>query len=93
MSKKSFNIMDAATNEENQPKRVRIEDNEDSKEPTKMADINTDCLEKIFMELELDDLLNISDTCQQFKATANFVFNVRFAKKMIIINDIRKSHT
>lgn len=77
-------------------KSVEIDDSDDHtdskpSEQTEFTDINTDCLEKIFNYLELDDLLNVADTCTHFKGAADIVASRIFAKKWIIIDKIRIS--
>lgn len=87
--------------EEQLPKRRKSNgadnsnDHEDleQSDQTEFTDINTDCLEKIFKCLELGDLLNIADTSKHFKETADIVVSRKFAKKTILINNIRVSRT
>lgn len=48
---------------------------------TKLTDINDDCLEKVFMHLSLNDLLNIAHTNTHLKSAADMVFARKFGKK------------
>lgn len=50
---------------------------------TKITDINDDCLEKVFMYLSLDDLINIARTNKPLKPAADMVFQRKYAKKKI----------
>lgn len=45
-----------------------------------LTDVNDDCLEKIFMCLSLDDLLNIAHTNKQLKNAADLTFTRKFGK-------------
>lgn len=59
---------------------------------TKLTDINDDCLEKVFMHLSLDVLLNILHTNTQLKPAADMAFAQKFAKQDIIFNIVSKHH-
>lgn len=52
---------------------------------TKLTDVNGDCLEKIFMYLNLDDLLNIAHTNKQLKFAADLAFARKFGKCVMLL--------
>lgn len=52
---------------------------------TKIIDINTDCLEKVFEFLELRDLINVADSNKYLQETAEVVFIRKSKKRMIIV--------
>lgn len=56
-----------------------------------ITDINIDCLEFIFMQLNIEDLLNFADSSSQFIDTAVFVYYVKHRKKFIAIKDLHKA--
>ncbi|XP_055326382.1 uncharacterized protein LOC129580199 [Sitodiplosis mosellana] len=53
---------------------------------TKLTDVNVDCLEHIFKNLSLIDLLNVADSNKQLKPAADLVFASRYGKQSIEIN-------
>ncbi|XP_055305963.1 uncharacterized protein LOC129570400 [Sitodiplosis mosellana] len=58
---------------------------------TKLTDVNVDCLEPIFKNLSLIDLLNVSDSNKQLKPAADLVFASRYGKQWIFIHSRYKS--
>lgn len=92
--KRTRECENSAENEYNQAKCQKIDDIEpsDSNRPTKITHVNTDCLERIFKHLTLSDLLNVSDASEHFKDAVDFVFSSKYAKKAVIIDEIRVSH-
>lgn len=87
-------------------KRRREEDNENPMKQTKIAtepnigsitfntkltDINDDCLEKVFLHLSFDDLLNVAHINKKLKTAADMVFAQKFGKKRFYFN-INTSH-
>lgn len=77
-------------------KRIKYDDVDNCEDhedlgPTEITDIATNCLEEIFKSLELNDLLNVADTCTHFREIAEFIVSKKFAKKSILINELRVS--
>ncbi|XP_055306315.1 uncharacterized protein LOC129570649 [Sitodiplosis mosellana] len=58
---------------------------------TKLTDVNVDCLEHIFKNLSLIDLLNVADSNKQLKPAADLVFASRYGKQWIFILSRYKS--
>ncbi|XP_055326238.1 uncharacterized protein LOC129580071 [Sitodiplosis mosellana] len=58
---------------------------------TKLTDVNVDCLEHIFKNLRLIDLLNVADSNKQLKPAADLVFASRYGKQWIFIHSRYKS--
>lgn len=48
---------------------------------TKLTDVNHDCLEKVFLHMSLDDLLNIAHTNTKLIPAAEMAFASKFGKK------------
>lgn len=76
-------------NKNRQPKRQKIDTIDGSITSTQLTDVNTDCLERIFNHLNLDDLLNIvhASSCKQLKAAADVVFECKFRDRKFILNN------
>lgn len=53
---------------------------------TKLTDVNVDCLEHIFKNLNLVDLLNVADSNKQLKLAADLVFESQFGKHSVSID-------
>lgn len=53
---------------------------EDPNAPTKITDLNIDCLEYIFKKLDLIDLLFVADVCKYFKQAASLVYASNYGK-------------
>lgn len=53
--------------------------------PTKLTDVNHDCLEKVFLHLSFDDLLNIAHTNTKLIPAAEMAFASKFGKRTIIL--------
>lgn len=66
---------------ENPVKQTKIVTIESITFKTKLTDVNDDCLEKVFMYLSLDDLLNIAHTNKKLKTAADMVFANKFGKE------------
>lgn len=47
---------------------------------TKLTNINLDCLEKVFMDLSLDDFINIAHANKDLKVAADLAFGRKFGK-------------
>lgn len=56
----------------------------------KLTDINIDCLEKIFSNLNLRDLLNVADSNKSLKQAVDLVYSRRFGPKTIFFRVIFK---
>lgn len=54
--------------------------------PLALVGLNYDCLEAIFMHLDLMDLINMADTHEHFVPAAILVFSRRYHKKAIYLN-------
>lgn len=85
---KSLGTKHKGRNKNRQPKRQKIDTIDGSITSTQLTDVNTDCLERIFNHLNLDDLLNIvhASSCKQLKAAADVVFECKFRKIKFILN-------
>lgn len=57
----------------------------------KLTDVNDDCLEEIFRNLSVQDLLAIADTHARFKSAAEHAFFRKFERK-VIVNIFTTSH-
>lgn len=57
-------------------------------QPLKLDDLNIDCLGRIFMFLELNDLLNIADSNKYLKQTADVVFVSKYGRKNLSLHCI-----
>ncbi|XP_031633903.1 uncharacterized protein LOC116347459 [Contarinia nasturtii] len=69
--------------ERNEPesKRSRTDDHKGpAKNTMKLTDVIDDCLEHVFMDLSLEDLLNIADTNKELKPAADMAFRRKFGK-------------
>lgn len=51
----------------------------------KISDVNDDCLEKIFMELDLKDLLSVADSSKKLKTAAEMAFKSKYGKRNVEI--------
>lgn len=60
-------------------------------EPTKITDINNDCLEHIFNYLSLIDLLNVADASKCFKQGVNLSFTAKYGSKKLKLQGIEPS--
>lgn len=58
---------------------------------TRIIDINTDCLEKIFEFLNFTDILNVAASNKQLHHAANFTFSRKYSKKKFIFGETRLS--
>lgn len=65
--------MDLCTQQQQTEQRSTIE----------ILDIGVDCLEHVFANYDLEDLLRVADVCQKFKEAANYVFIWKYSKKKI----------
>lgn len=54
---------------------------------TKLTDINDDCLEHIFLYLNIEDLVNIAYTSKQLKPAAESAFSSNFGRKKMLIEE------
>lgn len=54
-------------------------------EGTKITDVNIDCLAHIFKYLNLQNLVNVSDTNKQLKEAADMIFNSKLRMKMVYL--------
>lgn len=61
----------------------------DSNHQIKITDIDQICLERIFIHLNFEDLLNIADANEYLRAATNLPFNRKFASKRISIFNTR----
>lgn len=60
-------------------KKISSLENTKSKfETTKITNLNTDCMELVFEHLELKDLLNISDSSNQFESAVCRVYKKKY---------------
>lgn len=78
-------------NEDHHSKRQKIDAVAESIATTKLTDVNTDCLERIFRHLNIDDLLSIVHTNKLFKNAADLVFNSKFRGVTFHCSDYRCS--
>lgn len=76
-------------------KRLRDVDNDAAKIQKKqkieekllrLMDMNYDCLEAIFMNLNLVDLVNVAEAHQSFIPAAALVFSRRFSNRLVYVN-------
>lgn len=58
-------------------------------ETTKICDLDDDCLEYIFKDLGLGDLLNVVHSSKCFKRAADLVFKNKYQKSCLSLNRIR----
>lgn len=54
----------------------------------KIVDLNIDCLEKIFKQLSLGDLLNVADSNGTLKKGADVVFALKYGKRKVNLRDL-----
>lgn len=59
----------------------------------KLTNLIDDCLEHIFMFLDVDDMLSIADTSKQLKTAADTVFARKFGKKNSLFATNNKTTT
>lgn len=69
--------------QQNGPTIKRLKCAEETTEPIKMADLNFDCLEKIFGNLDLDSLINIADTNTTLRAAAHTYLLLKYGQNML----------
>lgn len=69
--------------EQTNDKRPQTPD--DPNAPTKITDLNIDCLEYIFKKFELIDLLSVADVCKYFKQAAGLVYTSNYGKMGISV--------
>lgn len=70
-------------------KRPRDKENDQSTEQqaphpsfqTKLTEVNEDCLETIFLNLNLNDFLNIAHPNKELKTAADMAFTRKFGRK------------
>lgn len=55
---------------------------------TKITDVNSDCLEKIFEYLDIDDLLHVADSNKWLQISAGSVFCHKFGQQKVQLTDI-----
>lgn len=48
-----------------------------------LVDVNDDCVEKIFIFLSFDDLLNIADSCKRLKSAADLAFVRKYRSRCV----------
>lgn len=68
-------------NDDNQPNPQRNIELVNIDAPTKINQINTDCLESIFEDLTLGNFLNVFDARKHLENATNFVFAANIGKK------------
>lgn len=62
-----------------QSKRKKFEDADETNATIiKITDVNDDCLEIIFKNLEVGDLLNVANSCKRFKQPVDWVFKSKY---------------
>lgn len=62
---------------------TELDPSENSNLLNNLTDMNLDCLEKIFMYLPLNDLINIFHTNKTFQQPAEWVFTSKYGRKII----------
>lgn len=74
-----------------QPKRHRSGSNANVPVKMNITNLGVDCLECIFMNFDLDDLLNVADVNKQFRQAATYPFIRKYSKKNIAIEEFEKN--
>lgn len=72
-------------NPEHQIDNNQPEPTEPSATPTKLTDVNIDCLQHIFNYLNLRDLLTIADANKSLRLAADEIFSRNYRKKTIFL--------
>jgi hypothetical protein len=54
-----------------------------------ITDVHNDCLDHVFMNLELADLLHLAHTCTHFKESVDYVFQRKYGGKVVRFSSIR----
>lgn len=67
-------------------KREKSEPHDESNATVNITDINKDCLEPIFKQLDLSDLLNVADSNQFLMSAARLAFVSKYGKTMLYMN-------
>lgn len=75
------------TKKSSQRKIQRVDAQDESEKPTKIIDLNDDCLRKIFGYLDLKHLLNVAIACEWLRPAAVDAYKRKFRKKEVVIND------
>lgn len=81
-------------NDESQSgKRQRIESPPPNKEvpATKITDLDDDCLEKIFMPLDLENMLNVTLSNKWLGSAANVVYKRKFGASNVCLHSVRNT--
>lgn len=68
-----------------QSKRSKMEETMNEISPKKLTDINQFCLERIFMYLDLEDLLNVADANKKLQTATIAPFDRKFASNPVKI--------
>lgn len=71
--------------ESNQCEMQRTESSPEPIQPTKIIDVNNDCLEKIFHKLDLQSLFNVSIANEWLRPAAGEIYNSKFGTKLVKI--------
>lgn len=61
---------------------------EEPARPTKIIDLNDDCLVKIFKSLNIEDLFNVAVANEWLRPAANSVYKRKFGAKKIHLNGV-----
>lgn len=80
---KRYSLRSRRSEGDQKPKRQKLEtingpSAEQNASSTRLTDVNDDCLERIFLYLNLDDLLNIVHTNKQLKNAADLAFSRKY---------------
>lgn len=67
--------------------RSELDDNE-----SKITDLRIDCLQKLFNDLDVGDLLNVADSNIYLKKAAEKVFAERYGSKILQLHGMQPSH-
>lgn len=66
-----------------QTKRQKTGNSEKQPEQMNIKDLGIDCLEKIFMFFDLENLLSVAHVCKQFEQATKYPFIRKYSKKTI----------
>lgn len=70
----------------NKYSNLLVENSAISNDTTKITDLNSDCMEYIFENLNFYDLLSVADSSKQFYGAVCQVFRRNYAKQNLIFN-------